>query len=349
MKHSEFFDMLASFVQAHSPGGHEEEIDGLVTSTFKQYTNDVAQDAAGNVIAKMPGRKETPRIGVCTHKDELGMIVKRVEADGTVKLDQVGSSQAWVYGEGPIDILGDREVVTGILSFGARHVSSESRGVHAGKDGQAPTWTTAWVATKLTRDELAERGVHVGSKAVIGRERKRIVNLRGEFAGSYALDCKAGLAILVAVMEMLHERSPARDVYFIASSCEENGAIGAGYASNALELEHMIAIEIAPAAKEYDVVADSRPVLLYRDAFCVYDEKTNAALADVAQQLEIGVQRAVLSSFGSDASLSAQRGHVARANCICFPAENTHGFEIASIEAMENTAKILAEFLCRDA
>jgi len=345
MQRGEFVDLLRSFVQAHSPGGNEREMDGLVTSAFRRHADDVTQDPAGNIIAKVPGRNSGDPILVCTHKDEVGMIVKRIAEDGLIKLDAIGGSNAWVYGEGPVDILGDGEAVTGILSFGARHVSAESKGTHPGKDGRAPTWADAWVATKLSREALAERGVHVGSKAVIGRDRKHVIELPSGFVASYALDCKASLVIMVAVMEALSEAPPPRDICFIASAREEGGAIGAGYASAKLAADHMIAIEIAPAAREYDIVADPRPVLLYRDAFSIYDEETNRRLTRVADELGIELQRGVLSSFGSDASVSARQGHVAVANCICFPAENTHGYEIASLDAMENIAKILARFL----
>lgn len=38
-----------------------------------------------------------------------------------------------------------------------------------------------------------------------------------------------------------------------------------------------------------------------------------------------------------------KQGHVPRAACLGFPTQNTHGFEIAHLDAIENCARILEE------
>lgn len=103
----------------------------------------------------------------------------------------------------------------------------------------------------------------------------------------------------------------------------------------------MIALEICPVSSEYPIEAGEIPVLLSQDGYGVYDENLNQELQQVANQAKIPLQFAVISGFGSDASIAMKFGHVARAACLGFPTENTHGYEIAHLGAIANCVKLL--------
>ena len=341
---SELIDFIEQLLLTHSPSGHEAEIDAILLPKFREYLDEVRQDSAGNIIGVLRGESSDAALGIVTHKDELGMIVKRVLRDGRLKLEATSSAQPWIYGEGPVDLLGDEAVVQGVLSFGARHVTAESAGVHAGKDGRQPNWAAVWVATALSVEELAEKGVHIGAPAVIGRHRKPPIRI-GDCIGGYGLDCKGSLGIMVAAMADMKGRRPNRDVYFVATSREEEGVVGGCYVARTLGLEHAVALEVGPVADEYETRNCGSPILLYRDASVVYDSAGNRALCEAAGSLGIEVQRAVVSSFGSDASFAVKYGLVPRGNCMCFPTDNTHGYELASMSGIYNTARVLARFL----
>jgi len=70
----------------------------------------------------------------------------------------------------------------------------------------------------------------------------------------------------------------------------------------------------------------------------------NAQLRAAAAAAAVEVQLAVISGFGSDASIAMKFGHVARAACLAFPTQNTHGFEIAHLGAIGNCASILKAY-----
>lgn len=341
---SELIGFIEELLLTHSPTAHEGEIDEVLLPKFSEYLDEVRQDPAGNIIGLLRGASSDAPLGIVTHKDELGMIVKRVLPDGRVKLESTSSSQPWIYGEGPLDLLGDRALVQGVLSFGARHVTGESAGVHAGKDGRQPSWPAVWVSTGMSVEELADQGVQIGTPAVIGRHRKQPVHI-GDCIGGYGLDCKGSLGIMVAAMAAMQGRRPRRDVYFVATSREEEGVVGGTYAMRTLGLEQAVALEVGPVAKEYETKNCGSPILLYRDASMLYDAAGNRALLAAAEALDIELQRAVIGSFGSDASFPAKYGFLPRPNCMCFPTENTHGYELASIAGIHNTARVLTQFL----
>jgi len=63
---------------------------------------------------------------------------------------------------------------------------------------------------------------------------------------------------------------------------------------------------------------------LSQDGYGIYDETLNGQLRQVAQP---GYASSASDRF-SDASIAMKFGHVARAACLAFPTQNTHGYEL---------------------
>ena len=339
LNYDELFLTIEELVMHHSPSGVETEINQLLLRRFAEIGVEVWQDKADNIIAKIPGR-EAGSIAITAHKDEIGAIAKTIGTDGIVSARKLGGSFPWVYGEGVVDLLGDHATIIGILSFGSRHVSHESPQKQLFED-KAVRWEDAWIETKCTPEELELAGVRPGTRIVVGKHRKRPVRLK-DYIASYTLDNKASLAILLALAKNL--KQPIYDTYLVASAKEEVGAIGALYFSGQQRLDALIALEICPLAPEYPIEDGAKPVILAQDGYGIYDEGLNAQLRHAAKQLNMPVQLAAISGFGSDASIAMKLGHVARAACLAFPTQNTHGFEIAHLGAISACAQLLQVF-----
>jgi putative aminopeptidase FrvX len=337
------FDLIETLVLHHSPSGAEAEIDQFLLDQFKAMGVEAWLDEAGNAIAKIPGRDSTKSLAITAHKDEIGGIVKLIGEHGRVEVRKLGGSFPWVYGEGVVDLLGDRQTLSGILSFGSRHVSHESP-QKALQEDKVLRWEDAWVETKCTDVELEAAGIRPGTRVVVGKHRKRPFRLKNYIA-SYTLDNKASIAILLGLAEVLKE--PAIDTYLVASSKEEVGAVGALYFSRNQRLDALIALEICPLSTEYPIQDGDIPVLLSQDAYGLYDETLNAQIREASVQIGIPLQFATISGFGSDGSIAMKNGHVARAACLGFPTQNTHGYEIADLGAIANCIDILKTY-CSD-
>ena len=334
------FNQIEELVLYHSPSGVETEIDRALLKHFKTLNIDHWQDRAGNVIAKIPGQNSSRAIAITAHKDEIGMIVKSIDADGCLQIRRLGGSFPWVYGEGVVDILGDREVISGILSFGSRHISHESP--QKAQQVDSPLmWEDVWVETKCSLEELTASGVRPGTRVVVSKHRKQPFRLK-DYIASYTLDNKASVAILLALASQI--TNPPVDIYLVASAKEEVGAIGALYFTQNQTLDALIALEICPLADEYPIESETAPVLLSQDNYGIYDEYLNAEIRSAASKADIPLQLAVLDGFGSDASISMKFGHVSRGACLSFPTQNTHGYEIAHLGAIANCIKILATY-----
>jgi putative aminopeptidase FrvX len=335
--HDILFQSICELVMRHSPSGVENEIDVFLKERFEALGHAPFSDACGNLIVKIPGQGGG-RLAITAHKDEIGAIVTDVQEAGRVKVRKLGGAFPWVYGEGVVDLLGDARTLSGVLSFGSRHVSHASpQFVH--KDSAPLRWADAWVETKLTSAELAESGIRPGTRMVVGKHRKMPFRLKDHIA-SYTLDNKASLAILFELARRIEKPRP--DVYLVASAKEEVGAVGALYFTQRQELDALIALEICPIAPEYSIVDGAAPVLLAEDSHGIYDHALNQSIRHVARGRDVPLQLAVISGFGSDASFASKEGHVPRAACLGFPTQNTHGYEIAHLGAIANCIEVLA-------
>ncbi|MGL5033634.1 MAG: M42 family peptidase, partial [Microcystaceae cyanobacterium] len=189
--------------------------------------------------------------------------------------------------------------------------------------------------------ELKEAGIRAGSRVVVGKHRKKPFRLK-DYIASYTLDNKASLAILLDLAEQI--KNPWADVYLVASAKEEIGALGALYFTQNQRLEALIALEICPLSSEYAIADGEDPVLLVQDGYGIYDEGLNNEIQAAAFDANIELQLAMISGFGSDASIAMKFGHVARAACLSFPTQNTHGYEIAHLGAIAACTEVLVAY-----
>jgi putative aminopeptidase FrvX len=336
--------LLNRLLVTHSPPGDEREMDEACREELGGLCARVWQDEAGNVIGLLPGKREGSPLRVMAHKDEIGCLVARIEDNGKMRLEPLGGAVPWAYGEGPLDVLG-KEVVTGVLGVGSMHTSDLSPEVHAAKHSRPLSWDTCRLDCKLSREQLAQQGVTVGSRVCVSRSRKQPLRL-GDFVAGYALDDKAAVAVMLLAARMLKAagRKPAQDTYLCMTAAEETGIAGGAFAAHTLPGDVVLSVEIAPVAPEYPVEPGPNPVILYKDAVFIYDKGLSDELCAVASRLGLEPQRMAVRCFGSDSSSLVRYGLAGKVAAIGFPTENTHGCEITHLDALLNCAALLAAY-----
>jgi len=338
--HQSLFALIHDLVMCHSPSGEENEVDRFLLDHLRRLEVECWKDLAGNILARLPGRDSSRSRAITAHKDEIAAIVKRIGPAGRIEVGKLGGAFPWVYGEGVVDLLGDKRVISGVLSFGSRHVSHESpQKCH--QEENALKWENVWIETKLSEEELAAAGIRPGTRMVVGKHRKRPFRL-GDYVSSYTLDNKASVAILLLLAAS--QQRPAFDVYLAFTAKEEVGAIGAMYFTRQCTVDELIALEICPKSAEYPLQSDRQPVLVSQDGYGLYDEDLNRQLRGIAGRRGIELQNVVLNGFGSDASIVMKNGAVPRAACLGFPTDNTHGYEIAHLQAIAACLDLLQAY-----
>lgn len=345
MNHTEMLALLSELIACHSPPGEEREIDAVLQREFEATAARVWRDDAGNLCAHLPG--SGPKVMVCAHKDEIGMIVTGVRDDGRLEVQNCGGSRPWKYGEGPVDLIADHgQTLRGILSVGSVHTKT---GPVQELDTTRPlTWDLMTIFTGLDPDQLADAGIHVGTRAVVARERKQVQRL-GQYIASFALDDRMGLVALVAALRQMGSL-PARasgdqlDLYVVATHGEEIGMLGAVRAARLLQPDLCLALDTSPVAHGTPLVLDARPVVWYGER--AYHSKPDCdTLLRLARDLGFGAQACVYAASGSDAGRIKQAGLAGRTVCFGFARDNSHGFEIAHADSLVNVTDLLLAYL----
>lgn len=69
----------------------EEEVIRYIFPKFKEYSEDVHVDKLGNIILKIPSKKENvKKLMIFAHMDEIGFIVRKIEPDGFLRIERIG-------------------------------------------------------------------------------------------------------------------------------------------------------------------------------------------------------------------------------------------------------------------
>ena len=342
-------DLLQELLWACGPSGQEDDVRDICQRELADFVDEMWVDKAGNVVGLVRGGDENDAIRVMAHMDELSMLVKRIDPDGALHLTHLGTMYPGNFGLGPVTVLGDRDRLIGVLSLGSEHTTEESTRIWETKpDGgdKAMDWRHVFAFTGRTPEELADAGVHVGTRICVERSKRNLVDL-GDYIGCYFMDDRALVAALLDAAVMLRNRNerPVQDVYFVFTTNEEVGGVGGSYASRTLPGDVTIALEVGPTEPEYGTTVTGGPMVVYSDAQCVYDKGLADRLMSVAVKLEIAPQAAVLGAFESDASHAKARGLTAQAALLCLPTLNTHGYEVIRQDAIPLIAEVVVQFL----
>ncbi|WP_336030805.1 M42 family metallopeptidase [Geodermatophilus sp. FMUSA9-8] len=342
-------DLLDELLRTYGPCGEEGAVHDVVRRELEPLADEVTVDPAGNLVALLHGTdRSAPPVRVAAHLDELSMMVKRVEPDGTLRVTSLGVMYPGNSGLGPVALLGRRETLTGVLMLGSEHTTTDSMRIWETKPDQgdkAMDWSHVYVFTGRSAQDLAEAGVHPGTRVCVHAGRRGLTRF-GDYLGSSFVDDRAALTAMVGAARLLRGR-PHADTYLLATTSEEMGGVGAAYAARTLPGELTVALDVGPAEPEYQVTVDGGPVVAYADDAVVYDRPVADALVDVGHELGLDPQTAVWQSFDSDASQAKASGQTARAALLSLPTMSTHGYEVLHSGTVDRTARLLAAFLAR--
>ncbi|WP_431236768.1 M42 family metallopeptidase [Mycolicibacterium aichiense] len=343
--------LLQELLTAYGPVGQEDAVRDICRRELAPLVDETWVDEAGNLVGRLRGSGDdgSSPIRVMAHMDELSMLVKRVNPDGTLHLMPLGTMYPANFGLGPVAVLGHHGTVPAVLTLGSEHTTVESRRIWQTKPDRGDKsldWHHVYVFTGRTTEELAAAGVRPGTRVCVDASKRGLIEVGG-YLGCYFMDDRASVTALLETARLLHaeNRRPAADVYFVFTVSEEIGGIGGTHASRALPGEITLALEVGPTEAEYSTTVGGGPIVAYSDEKSVYDKTLADRLMDIAAKLDLSPQAAVLGAFESDASHSVAAGQAGRSALLCLPTLSTHGYEVIAADAIPAMTQVLVEFL----
>jgi len=337
------FALFCELLAVPSPSGREERLSQLIRSKLDGLGFSHRCDGAGNVIVDVEGRDpEAPLVCLAAHSDEIGMVVTRIEPDGSLRVDRSGGLYPWKLGEGPVDVLGDRDTVRGVLSMGSTHTSAAAT--------RQVGWDDVRVLTGLSPARLNACGIRPGSTAVPAVEARGPIvfgDPSHPWIGAWCVDNRAGVVVLLRLLEAIGREGIVPHCPFLVAFTvhEEAGCHGAKALAHNERPQTFIAVDGCPMPPGSPLVLDGTPGIRSKDAQTHYDQRLLQEFCRIANEVGVTLQPVVYEAAASDASAVYAVGGAQRVGCIGYVRENSHGYEVMPLSAFDNLLRVLAAFV----
>jgi putative aminopeptidase FrvX len=315
--------LLQRLSDAAGPPGAEEPVRAIMVSEMKPLASEpIRYDGMGSVIAQQG--TAGPRIMIDAHMDELGGMVRRVNANGFLTMQMLGGwldqalvDQRWIIlgSKGPV------HAVTGIRDI--HIVAPEER-------------TKVFPRDQLYLDigardakEAAAMGVEPGDP-VVPDSPFTVLNGSKNYLGK-GWDDRIGCAVLVEAMRRTATMPHANQLFYVATTQEEVGLRGARTAAQVVKPEIGIAIEggitgDAPGARpeETQVKLGAGPGMFLYDSSTIANRKMVAFTRRTAATKGLPLQADLVQGYGDDsAEMQTLNGGTPTINLVV-PVRYTH-------------------------
>ena len=324
---------------ADSTTGQYEEVQRVLCGLLDEIGVPYTLTHKGGVIADAGG--EGNALAVTAHLDDIGLMVRHVNADGTLNVCPVGGLHEFYAVMENVRVYAlNGAVYTGTVcrTPNSIHVTEEElRSVLP--DYRKNVCVVLDADVKCAADVKA-LGVDTG--AVIALE-PRFTESNG-YLKSRFVDDKACAAVLLAALKAIKEsgKAPCRKVYAYFAVYEE---IGHGTTWLPEDVKDILALDIAPTGPEQN--SDEHKVsVFFKDSRFPYHLGMARELADAAEKAGADwVTDIFTPHYGTDGDGSVLAGYDIRHGAIGPGTANSHGYERTHIDGLENTYKTLMQYI----
>ena len=304
--------------------------------------SEVTVDQFGSVI----GRFRAPQFGepmvlLDAHIDQIGLVVTGHQDNGFLKVAAYGGMDRRIMAAQGVLLYSPKEKqwLDGVVASTPPHLTkSEER-------DSVPEITDLLIDTGLTQQEAKEK-LPLGSFAILAAPFHQLGETRVNGSG---LDDRAGMAVLLGVLELLRDAPLNCGITMLFSNREEVNSAGAKTAGFRIHPDLILAVDVSFAdgpgiSKEKCGKLGGGPMIGVSPTLT---QNVSQRLMELAVQEKIPHQIEVMGGgTGTNAdSLSLVRGG-RRSGLVSVPQRNMHTpAEIVDLDDMANTARLLAEYL----
>ena len=334
-------EVFERLLGADSTTGQYEEVQQLVCSIFDELGLPYRTIRKGGVIAELGGEGEP--LVVTAHLDDIGLMVRHINADGTLNVCAVGGLYPFYCVTENVRIhTRDGRIFTGTVcrTPNSIHVTEEElRSV-------LPDFRTN-VCVVLdenvsSADDVRALGIDTGD--IIALDPR--FTLANGYVKSRFVDDKACAAVLLAAMKAIKDEGIQlkRKVYAYFAVYEE---IGHGTTWLPEDTADILAIDIAPTGPDQN--SDERKVSIFaKDSRFPYHWAMTNELRDCAIEAGIDYVMDIFTPhYGTDCDPSLQAGYDIRHAAIGPGTANSHGYERTHVDGLRNTYDLLLAYLTR--
>ncbi len=332
-------EIFGKLIATDSTTGQYEEIEKVLCGILDDLGVKYIKTRKGGVIADLGGNGDA--LAITAHLDDIGLMVRHINADGTLNICPVG----------------------GLYPF---YCVTENVRIHT-RDGRVYTGTVCRVpnSVHVTEEELRstlpdfrknvcvvldENVKNAGDVKALGIDTGDMIALEPRFrlengyVKSRFIDDKACAAVLIAAIRGIVRGNivPGRKIYAYFAFYEE---IGHGTVWLPEDVKDFLAVDIAPTGPDQN--SDERKVSIFaKDSRYPYHWAMTTELREAAIRSGTDFVMDIFTPhYGTDGDASVAAGYDIRHAAIGPGTANSHGYERTHVDGLKNTFTLLASYI----
>jgi len=324
--------LLKQLTETFGPSGYEDEVRKLVQAEVKSLADEIKVDALGNLIVRRRQTRQTKntrKIMIAAHMDEIGLMVSHVDDKGFVHFSPIGSVFRHYVPGGRVRFLNGVHGVIGCESL--TNVD------------ELPTLDKVYIDVGATSKK--DCPVKVGDVAAFDRP---FIEMGNRLVAK-SMDNRVG--VLVAIETLRALKSTPHDVYFVFTTQAEVGVRGATTSAYGVDPDLGIALDVtpigdAPESLKMEMALGNGACIKIKDVGALSDPRVVQWMISTAERSRIPFQREVLLIGDTDArAIQLTRAGVP-VGCISIPARYVHSpSEMVDYSDVQNSVKLLTALL----
>lgn len=331
------YKLLEQIISIDSPTGYCTKVINYLETVVKELGFNYTKNQKGNLIVSVEGKSDYT-IGLSAHVDTLGLMVRSINSDGTLKFTTLGGPLLNTYNAEYCKIYTrEGKVYTGtILSTSpAVHVFPDSRS----KDLKEDTMCVRLDEVVYSRNDTQKLGIQTGD--IIAIDPKFEITPSG-YVKTRFLDDKASAFLLLELLRYLKEQNitPENNLKLIFSTYEE---VGFG-ASNIPNINEMLAVDMGCIGLDLNCTEEQVSICA-KDSGGPYDYDMTSKLIELAKANNISYAVDIYPFYSSDATASLRAGNDIKAALIGTGVAASHGMERTHKHGLENTFNLILVYL----
>jgi len=332
--------------------GHEERVAAAIRARLSEVGLESTVDRLGNVVVTVPGDAAKPSVMVFTHMDQLGFFVRKIEADGLIRVERMGGVSERAMAAQVVTLCGSRGDVAGIIQNKAHHAT--------GPDEKYKVLTAPEIRIDTghgSKAAVEAAGISIGTPVVY---RGQVVELAGGRIAGTSVDDRAGCAVLLELARALAGRG-GPTVHLVWSVQEEFNLRGAVVAAQVLQPDIAVQIDLMLACDTPDMADRGEMVLGGGPGISLYSFHGRGTLNGViphpalvrlmeetAAAEGISLQRSAQVGVLTDLSYIQTLGAGVASLDVGFPMRHSHSaVECCDLADLEGLVHLLAAALAR--
>ncbi len=332
---SEVSDLLEVLCPAYGVSGNESDAAKIAAELLGKYMP-VTVEPLGSVTGTLEG--DGVHIMLEAHLDQIGMVVTAVDEDGFLKVGAVGGVDPRILSGAEVTVHAKEKLYGVILSTPPHLLSSDEA-------SKFRPISEAAIDIGMKKEQ-AQALVSPGDRITFNSKYRHLL---GNRVASAALDDRAGVAAVLRCLEMLKDKNHGCKITVSFCVQEETGGSGAATAAFTAQPDEAIGVDVS-FAKAPDVCGEKYatlgkgPMIGYAP---LLDFDMSNKLKELAEKASVPYQIEVMGrGTGTDCDKIQIAGKGVKTALLSVPQRNMHTcVEVCDLEDIENTAKLMAEYI----